>query len=177
MQPNKLLYRGYRSEELIGRVSYGEMVYLLVRGELPGAAIGRLVDAILVAGCDHGALSPAVAAARMAATCGIPINCAIATGINLLGDIHGGAAEGCMALLYAIRERHGTRGSTLRWMRQRRGRRVARARPLSTGLWPSAAQRRSRAAPVRARRRCCGAEAISGQFLEIARLVGASWPP
>ena len=37
----------------------------------------------------------------MAATCGIPLNCAVATGINLLGDDHGGAGEQCMELLFA----------------------------------------------------------------------------
>jgi citrate synthase len=102
--PNKILYRGYRVEELIGRLTYGEMVYLLVHGELPNKVIGNLMDALMVAGCDHGALSPAVATARMAATCGIPINCSIATGINLLGDIHGGAGEQCMRLFYEIAE-------------------------------------------------------------------------
>ena len=35
----------------------------------------------------------------MAATCGVPLNCAVATGINLLGDDHGGAGEQCMELL------------------------------------------------------------------------------
>lgn len=172
MQPNKLLYRGYRSEDLIGRVSYGEMVYLLVRGELPGPAIGRLVDAILVAGCDHGALSPAVAAARMAATCGIPINCAIATGINLLGDIHGGAAEGCMALLYAIRERHGTRGSTLA---DAVSAVVAESRARDRYLPGFGHPLHSDDPRVRRLYALGGAAAaqgaISGQFLEIARLV------
>ncbi len=95
-EPNKLLYRGYRIEDLLGRVSYGEMVYLMVKGELPRKNAGRLMDALLVAACDHGAVSPAVTASMMAATCGVTFNSVIATGMNLLGRIHGGAVEEAM---------------------------------------------------------------------------------
>jgi len=95
-EPNKLLYWGYRIEDLLGRVSYGEMVYLMVKGELPKKEAGKLMDALLVAACDHGAVSPAVATSMMAATCGITFNSVIATGMNLLGKIHGGAVEEAM---------------------------------------------------------------------------------
>ena len=36
---------------------------------------------------------PSFAAARMAATCGMGLNNAMATGVNMLGDVHGGAGE------------------------------------------------------------------------------------
>ena len=35
----------------------------------------------------------------MAVTCGVTFNSAVATGINMLGDYHGGAVEGFMELL------------------------------------------------------------------------------
>jgi citrate synthase len=38
--PNEIRVRGYRLDELMGRVSFGEAVYLVLRGELPGAAVG-----------------------------------------------------------------------------------------------------------------------------------------
>jgi len=38
----------------------------------------------------------------MAITCGIGLNGAIASGVNALGDIHGGAGQQCMELLSAI---------------------------------------------------------------------------
>ena len=41
----------------------------------------------------------------MAATCGVGINNAMATGINMLGDIHGGAGEQCAELFYEISSR------------------------------------------------------------------------
>lgn len=60
----------------------------------------RLFESVLVAGADHGPRAPSIAAARMAATCGISFNSCVATGINTLGDVHGGATEKSMKLLY-----------------------------------------------------------------------------
>jgi len=100
--PNELRFWGYAIEDLIGHVSYGEMVYLMIKGELPSPVAGRLMDAVLVAACDHGAVSPAVVASMMAATCGITLNSVIATGMNMLGHIHGGAVEDVMILLYDL---------------------------------------------------------------------------
>lgn len=99
------MMRGYRVEELIGNISYGELVFLLIMGELPSRVKGKLLEASLVAGADHGIPAPSVAVARIAATCGIPLNCCVATGINLLGDIHGGAAEQLMRILYELSEK------------------------------------------------------------------------
>ena len=50
--------------ELVGHVSFTEHVWLLVTGQLPGAAQRRVLDATLVAIAEHG-LVPSVAAARM----------------------------------------------------------------------------------------------------------------
>jgi citrate synthase len=101
---NKVLIRGYRIEDLIGRVSYAEMLYLEIMGELPSQAVGELLTAVLVSTCDFGVYSPAIASARMAATCGISFNSCLANGMNVLGDIHGGAAENAMRLYYEIVE-------------------------------------------------------------------------
>jgi citrate synthase len=101
VRPNELSIRGYPLEELMGRVNFGEMAYLMIMGELPEhPGVGRLLDALLVAVCDHGANSPAVATSIMAATCGIPLNCVMASGMNLLGEIHGGPIEAATALFY-----------------------------------------------------------------------------
>jgi citrate synthase len=35
VEPNRLLTRGYLQEDLIGNISFSEMIYLLVKGELP----------------------------------------------------------------------------------------------------------------------------------------------
>ncbi|UCF91642.1 MAG: citryl-CoA lyase [Desulfobacterales bacterium] len=101
VRPNELRIRGYALDELMGRVTFGEMAYLMIMGELPSRSeITGLLDALLVAVCDHGANSPAVATSIMAATCGIPLNCVMASGMNLLGEIHGGPIEAATRLFY-----------------------------------------------------------------------------
>src|SRR5262249_59453286 len=89
-------------EELIGRVGFAEMIYLMTRGELPSPAAAKLLEAALVAAVDHGPQAPSIAAARMAMTCGVGINNAMASAVNMLGDVHGGAGEQCLALLNTI---------------------------------------------------------------------------
>jgi citrate synthase len=115
MQPGKIRYRGYAIEDLIGRISFAEMVYLMTRGELPHPQAAKLLEAALVAAVDHGPQAPSIAAARMAITCGVGINNAMASAVNMLGDVHGGAGEQCVALYSAIADRlNGTRTSEQR---------------------------------------------------------------
>jgi citrate synthase len=115
MQPGKIRYRGYAIEELIGRISFAETVYLMTRGELPHPDAAKLLEAALVAAVDHGPQAPSIAAARMAISCGVGINNAMASAVNMLGDVHGGAGEQCVALYNAIADRlNGTRPSEQR---------------------------------------------------------------
>jgi citrate synthase len=108
MKPGMIRYRGYAVEELIGRVGFAEMVYLMTRGELPHPACAKLLEAALVAAVDHGPQAPSIAAARMAITCGVGINNAMASAINMLGDVHGGAGEQCVTFYNAIAARMGS---------------------------------------------------------------------
>ena len=105
MQPGVIRYRGYAIEDLIGRVGFAEMVYLLTRGELPSKPAARLLEAALVSAVDHGPQAPSIAIARIAVTCGVDINNAMASAVNVLGDVHGGAGEQCVTLLNAIAAR------------------------------------------------------------------------
>ncbi|MGE5236873.1 MAG: citryl-CoA lyase [Acidobacteriota bacterium] len=97
--PNEIRVRGYRLDELMGRVSFGEAVYLILRGELPGEAVGRVVEALLVASIDHGVTPPSTLAVRNAATTGAPLNACLAAGALAVNRHHGGAVEDCMRLL------------------------------------------------------------------------------
>jgi citrate synthase len=105
MRPGMIRYRGYAVEDLIGRISFAEMIWLLTRGELPKPAQAGLLEAALVAAVDHGPQAPSIAIARMAITCGVAINNAMASAINVLGDIHGGAGEQCVAFYNRIARR------------------------------------------------------------------------
>ncbi|WP_062228561.1 citryl-CoA lyase [Aureimonas frigidaquae] len=105
MAPGTIRFRGYAIEELIGTVDFPGMIWLMLRGELPKAAEAELLGTALMAGVDHGPQAPSIAIARMASTCGIGINNAMASATNVLGDVHGGAGEQCVALFEAIAAR------------------------------------------------------------------------
>ena len=49
MQPGVIRYRGYAIEDLIGKIGFAEMVWLMMRGELPNAGQARLLDTVLMA--------------------------------------------------------------------------------------------------------------------------------
>jgi citrate synthase len=93
MMPGVIRLRGYAIEDLIGRVSFPATIWLMLRGELPGEEQAALLGIALGAAVDHGPQAPSIAIARMAATCGVGINSAMASAINVLGDVHGGAGE------------------------------------------------------------------------------------
>jgi citrate synthase len=104
IHPGEIAIRGYPVEELIGRVGFVDMIWLMLRGELPSPGQASLLEAALVPGVDHGPHAPSIAIARMAVTCGVPVNGAMASAINVLDDVHGGAGQQCMELYYEIDE-------------------------------------------------------------------------
>lgn len=100
--PGEIRFRGYPVEQLIGRLSFPGMLLLMATGEVPHPRAAALAEAAMVAMVDHGPHAPSIATARMAATCGVPINNVIASAIGLAGDIHGGVGQELMGLLYRI---------------------------------------------------------------------------
>jgi citrate synthase len=111
VQPNELRLRGYRLDELMGRVTFGQTVYLALKGDLPSPEVGRLMDAMLVSSIDHGATPPSALAARTAASTGATLGSSIATGVLSINRFHGGAIEGCMRLLLEAVDRLGEASS------------------------------------------------------------------
>ena len=83
----------------MGRLSFAEAVYLLLMGELPTAAIGRMLNAVLVSSLDHGVTPPSTLAARNVATTGAPLKDSVAAGVLAFGPHHGGDIETCMRFL------------------------------------------------------------------------------
>ena len=102
VRPGEISLRGYPIEELLGRAGFVDTIWLMLRGELPSRAHAALFEAALVASVDHGPQAPSIAIARMAATCGVPMNAAMASAINVLGDVHGGPGQQCMELYLEI---------------------------------------------------------------------------
>lgn len=105
MAPGRIAVRGRPMESLIGTLGFPEMIWLMVMGRVPGEGEARLLEAALVAAVDHGPQAPSIATARMAVTCGLPLNNAIASAVNLLGDVHGGAGEQAVALYEEVARR------------------------------------------------------------------------
>lgn len=99
MAPGRIAFRGESVENAIANKGFAQMIWHMVMGTPLTGHRARLFEAALVAAVDHGPQAPSIAAARMAATCGVGLNNAIATGVNMLGDIHGGAGEQAIELL------------------------------------------------------------------------------
>jgi citrate synthase len=99
IEPNKILVRGYALDEIMGRLTFGETIYLLLLGEIPPPGIGRLMEAMLVSFIDHGATPPSTLAARNTATTGAPLRACVAAGLLGFGRFHGGDIVSCMGFL------------------------------------------------------------------------------
>ncbi|MEW6050124.1 MAG: citryl-CoA lyase [Candidatus Zixiibacteriota bacterium] len=91
--PGKIRVRGYDIADIMEHLSYAETVYLILKGELPTKAEAALMNAILVSSIDHGASPPSVLGTRTVLSGGNSLNAAIAGGVLVIGDTHGGAIE------------------------------------------------------------------------------------
>lgn len=101
----KIAFRGKPIEQLMGNMSFSQMIWFLVMGsELPKEK-SELFELALMMGVDHGPQAPSIAISRMAITCGVGLNNAIGSAVNVLGDVHGGAGEQCAELFNDIHGR------------------------------------------------------------------------
>lgn len=113
IEPNHVAVRGYDIADLMGRVSFGQAAYLILRGELPTPEVGRLMDAMLVSSIDHGATPPSCLAARTVASTGASLSASVAAGIMSINQHHGGAIEGCARILNDVLHRSRERRMTI----------------------------------------------------------------
>ncbi len=88
-------------DELIGKRTFTEMVYLLTCGREPTAAETQVLDACLVTLMEHG-FTPAALVTRITAD-SVPdqVQVAMAAGLLTVGSVFVGTMEGCAALLEA----------------------------------------------------------------------------
>ena len=96
----EIVVRGHRMSELIGQVSFAEMMFLMLRGKLPSQPQARTLDALLVASIEHGIAPPSMIA-RCHASYGTSIQSAIGAGVNAFGDRMGGLGEQMAEMLVA----------------------------------------------------------------------------
>jgi len=102
VEPNRIITRGYPQEDLIGNISFPEMVYLLLKGELPHEKQAKMLEAVLVSFCDHGVTPPSTQVARIMASTGAPMNTCVSGGVSSFGKYHAGALERSMRILQRI---------------------------------------------------------------------------
>ncbi|HZW08611.1 MAG TPA: citryl-CoA lyase [Phycisphaerales bacterium] len=102
IEPNRVAVRGYDIAELMGRITFGAAVHLILTGELPDERIGRLMSAVLVSSIDHGATPPSCLAARIVASTGACLSQAVGAGISAINRHHGGDIEDCARTLESL---------------------------------------------------------------------------
>lgn len=132
VRPNEIRVRGYAIEELTAKRSFGDTVFMLLTGELPAGNEGRLVEAILIACCEHSLASPSADAVRFVASSGVPLQTAVAAGVGSIGDVHGGAIEPCAHLVKKAVERGQTAKSLLEELKSQKRRMPGFGHPVHT---------------------------------------------
>ena len=99
IEPDHIVTRGFRQEDLIGTVHFAAVFFLLVRGRMPDDKEARMIDALITSSIDHGVTPPSTHASRIVASSGVPLPTAVAAGILAVGDVHGGAIENSAEIL------------------------------------------------------------------------------
>ena len=100
IHPGEISVRGYPIQDLIGTIGFPQMIWLMLRGELPTRGQARAARG---GAGGVGRSRPAGAVDRDRPHGGhlrpADVNSAMASAINVLGDVHGGAGQQCMELL------------------------------------------------------------------------------
>lgn len=86
-------------DDLMGKISFTEMIHLTITGEMPNAAEKRVLDAVLVALVDHGVTSSSLAARMTYRASPDAVQGAIAAGLLNAGGRVLGSMEGCGRVL------------------------------------------------------------------------------
>lgn len=92
VRSDDVVVRGHRLSELVGSITYSDMAFLLIRGDLPQPRERSMLEAILVCLADHG-ISPSTIVARTLISCGSPVQAGMAGGMLSIADHHGGSGE------------------------------------------------------------------------------------
>jgi citrate synthase len=97
---DRVTLRGYDlCSELVGRLTFGQMAYLMLTGQMPTPEQGRMVDSLLVILVEHGMTSSAIAARLTYSTAPEALQGAVASAILGAGSVHLGSATDCAHML------------------------------------------------------------------------------
>jgi len=97
---DKVTLRGYNlTDELLGKVSFGEMTYLMMTGQMPTPGQAKMVEALLCVLAEHGVTAASIAARLTYANAPEALQGAIAAAILGAGSVHLGSATDCARML------------------------------------------------------------------------------
>ncbi|MFH2055681.1 MAG: citryl-CoA lyase [bacterium] len=105
---NLIRVRGYDVAALMEKASFSDVIYLLLKGELPDEKTSEMMRAILVSSVDHGVTPPSVLATRTVMSAGNSLNTAVAAGVLAIGDVHGGAIEQSARIMQELAAQDGS---------------------------------------------------------------------
>src|SRR3972149_873316 len=98
---DKIFVRGYDlNKELLGKITFAQMVYLMLEGRMPTAEEGRMVDTMLIVLVDHGMTTGAAAARMTFHSAPEAIQGAVAAAILGAGSVHLGSSEHSAKMLH-----------------------------------------------------------------------------
>lgn len=95
-EAGELLVRGQALNELIKQRSFVDVIFFLLRGDFSNEAERAMMDAMLVAVCEHGLETPSTRSARTSISSGNALNTALAAGLLGMGARHGCAVTAAM---------------------------------------------------------------------------------
>jgi citrate synthase len=97
---DRIFVRGYDlNRELLGSITFAQMVYLMLAGRMPTAEEGRMIDSMLIVLVDHGMTTGAAAARMTFHSAPEAIQGAVAAAILGAGSVHLGSSEHCARML------------------------------------------------------------------------------
>ena len=97
---HRVLVRGKDlTEELVGNITFTDMVLFELAGRMPTPNQRRMIDALLVILVEHGMIASVVAARSTYHTAPEAIQGAVATAILSAGSVHLGSSEYCARML------------------------------------------------------------------------------
>jgi citrate synthase len=88
----EIVIRDHKLSDLIGKVTFADMMFLMLQARLPSTPERNTLDALLVASVEHGIAPPSMIS-RCYASYGTTIQAAISAGVNAFGDRMGGLGE------------------------------------------------------------------------------------
>ena len=97
---DRIFVRGYDlNEQLLGKITFAQMVYLMLVGRMPSTEEGRMIDTMLIVLVDHGMTTGALAARMTYHSAPEALQGAVAAAILGAGSVHLGSSEYCARML------------------------------------------------------------------------------